>query len=144
MVTWIDGALTSPSPARREQVLSVENRLRVDLPPDFLAVAATHQGAAPSPAHIKLPNGTWSSVAHLFHFEDSPFTSNILAAAFPWRDSLDKGVIPFAADIGGDLFCFNYRADYGNPPVVHFSVDNGMLPLAASFSDFVALLTDEH
>ncbi len=143
MVNWIDGAISDPKPADPKAVKAAENELRVNLPPDFLAIAAVHQGATPSPAKIWLPNGSGTAVAHLFHFEDAPFTSNILAAGFPWQDSLDKGVIPFAADIGGDLFCFNYREDYDNPPVLYFSVDTGALPLAANFTDFIALLSDE-
>lgn len=140
MVTWVDGAIADPAPAPDTAVREAERQLRVPFPTDFLDVARAHQGAAPVPANIDLPNGFGTAVAHLFHFEASPFASNIVAAGFPAQDALDKGVIPFAADIGGDLFCFSYREDYDNPPVVFWSVDWGTLPLAASFTDFVAML----
>ena len=142
MVTWVDGAIADPSPAADAAVRGAEDALRVDLPPDFLAVARVHQGATPQPDGIALPNGFTTGVAHLLHFEEAPFVSNIVAARFPVAESLDKGVIPFAADIGGGLFCFSYRKDYDHPPVVHWSADWGELPLAASFTDFVALLRD--
>lgn len=142
MVSWADGAIANPSPASDEAVQRAENELRVDLPADFLAIARARQGAAPVPAEIDLPNDFGTTVAHLFHFEDAPFDSNIVAARFPVQDALDKGIIPFAADIGGDLFCFSYREDYDNPPVVFWSVDWGVLPLAPNFTAFVEMLHD--
>jgi hypothetical protein len=142
MVQWIDRVISNPAPARPEVIRAAEDELRVPLPADFMAIAAHHQGAAPEPAGIVLPNGWETAVDCLFHFEDSPFTSNILAAGFPYEGVLDKGIIPFARDTGGDLFCFNYREDYDNPSVVFFSTDTGMLPLAASFTDFIGMLRD--
>lgn len=142
MVTWVDGAISDPAPASDAAVRAAEDQLRVDLPADFLAIARTRQGARPEPAGIDLPNGFGTAVANLLHFEDQPFVSNIVAARFPVAESLDKGVIPFAADVGGDLFCFSYRDDYDNPPVVFWSVDWGTLPLAPSFSAWVEMLRD--
>lgn len=140
MVTWVDGAIANPPPASEEAVRAAQLQLRVPFPADFLAIARTHQGARPEPADIDLGNGFTTAVDCLLHFEDSPFVSNILAAGFPVADALDKGVIPFAKDIGGDLFCFSYREDYDHPPVVFWSADWGTLPLAPSFSAFVELL----
>ncbi|WP_375450866.1 SMI1/KNR4 family protein [uncultured Devosia sp.] len=140
MVDWVDGAISNPHPASPEAVKTAENRLRVNLPPDFLAIAALHQGAAPVPANVVLPNGFVTALAHLLHFEASPIVSNIVAAQLPWTGVIDKGIIPFAADIGGDVYCFNYREDYDNPGVAFFSVDFGTVPLASSFTDFVKSL----
>lgn len=141
-MTWVDGAIPNPPPAAKEAVRLAQNQLRVDFPADFLAVAKDHQGAAPQPAKIALPNGFTTAVAHLFHFESTPFISNIVGAWLPVQKVLDKGIIPFAADVGGDLFCFSYRQDYDNPPVVFWGVDFGVVPLAPSFTEFVALLRD--
>ena len=110
-----------------------QDDLEVDLPSDVLAVAQIHQGAAPVPAGIDLPNGFGTAVDHLLHFEDSPFVSNIVAAIFPLLDVLDEGIIPFAADAGGDFFCFDYRAESDHPSVVFWSVDWGVVPLAPSW-----------
>lgn len=142
MVKWVDGAIANPRPASDAAVRKVEDQLRVDLPADFLAVARVQQGAAPVPATIDLPNGFSTAVGHLFHFEDAPFDSNIVAARFPVEDVLEKGIIPFAADIGGDLFCFSYRDDYDNPPVVFWNTDWGVVPIADNFDAFVALMHD--
>lgn len=142
MVTWHEGAIDKPTPASDQVVRQAEDELRVPLPADFLAIARNHQGARPEPAGIDLRDGFVTDVDCLFHFADSPFTSNILAAGFPYEDVLPKGIIPFARDIGGDVFCFNYRDDYDNPSVVFFGSGFGMIPLAPSFTAFLALLHD--
>lgn len=140
MVTWEDGAIRDPPPAPDEAVRAAEDELRVDLPPDLLAVARVHQGARPVPSSFTLPDGAVTAVAHLLHFEPSPFTSNILAASLPLEEVLDKGVIPFAQDIGGDVLCFSFHEDYDAPPVVFWSVDTGPVALAPTFTAFVELL----
>lgn len=142
MVIWVDGAIADPVPATDAAVRAAEDALRVFLPADFLAIARVRQGAAPCPNGIDLPNGFVTGVAHLLHFADSPFVSNIVAARFPVEGLIEKGVIPFAVDSGGDLFCFSYRQDYDAPPVVHWSVDGDALPLAPSFTAFLGLLHD--
>jgi cell wall assembly regulator SMI1 len=142
MVTWVDGAIDDPRPASDTAVRQAQDELEVELPSEFLAVAQIHQGAAPVPASIDLPNGFSTSVDHLLHFEDSPFASNIVAAIFPLLDVLDEGIIPFAADGGGDFFCFDYRADDSHPSVVFWSVDWGVVPLATNFADFLGTLRD--
>jgi hypothetical protein len=104
MVDWVDGAIDDPRPASDAAVRQAQDELEVKLPSEFLAVAQIHQGAAPVPAAIDLPNGFSTAVDHLLHFEDSPFVSNIVAAIFPLLDVLDEGIIPFAADAGGDFW----------------------------------------
>jgi hypothetical protein len=143
VVTWIDGLITAPSPASDAMVRAAEDELRVGLPADFLAVAQVHQGAQPQPSNILLPNGFGTAVAGLLHFGDSPFVSNIASALFARRDGLEKGVIPFALDVGDDVFCFSYRKDYARPPVVFWSVDWEAIPLAPSFTAFLDLLHDD-
>lgn len=142
MVNWADGAIDDPRPASDTAVRQAQDELEVKLPADFLAVAQIHQGAVPVPAGIDLPNGFGTAVDHLLHFEDSPFVSNIVAAIFPLLDVLDEGVIPFAADVGGDFFCFDYRADDAHPSVAFWSVDWGVVPLAPNFADFLTMLRD--
>ena len=140
MVNWVDGAIDDPRPASDSAVRQAQDELEVELPPEFLALAQVHQGAAPVPAGIDLPNGFGTAVDHLLHFEDSPFVSNIVAAIFPLLDVLDDGIIPFAADVGGDFFCFDYRAGGEHPAVVFWSVDWGVVPLAPTFTGFLAML----
>lgn len=137
MVTWQDGAIASPRPATEDELRAAERALRVPFPADFRAVAQAHPGAAPVPAKVDLPDGSVTSVAHLLHVLPEPGFSNIVGRMFPVAAVLKKGVIPFAEDIGGDLFCFSYRADFDHPPVGYWSVDTGFVRLAASFTEFI-------
>lgn len=143
MVSWVDGTVTDPAPVTDAQVRAVEKELRVRLPADFLAVAKAHPGARPQPADILLPGGFGTSVLGLLHFgDDGPPISNILSCQWLLRDVLQKGVIPFAQDIGHDVFCFNYRKDYDNPSVLFWGQGFGAIPLAPSFAAFLELLHD--
>ena len=117
MVTWHDGVIANPSPASDTAVREAERALRVRFPADFLAVARVRQGAMPIPGGITLPNGFVTGVKNLLHFEEEPGMRNIAARLFPVKGVLDKGVIPFAEDIGNDLFCFNYRETPDTPTV---------------------------
>ena len=116
MVTWKDDLIPNPAPASDEAVRRAERALRVRFPADFLAVARARQGAAPVPNGITLPDGSVTGVHHLLHFAEEPAMRNIVARRFPVEGVLPKGVIPFAEDIGGDLFCFNHRK---NPRRAH-------------------------
>src|SRR4051812_25715336 len=138
MVIWNDGVISNPSPASDAAVREAERALRVRFPADFLAVARLHQGAEPTPQKITLPDGAITAVKNLLHFEAEFGTRNIVARRFPVEQVLAKGIIPFAEDIGDDLFCFNYRKTPDTPTVVFWSVDTGVVPLAASFTAFVA------
>lgn len=136
MVDWLqDTALPAATDA---EVREHEDALRVDLPRDFLAVAQRLQGARPVPAAVDLPDGATTAVARLLHFAEG--FGNIVTRRFPVEGVLDKGVIPFAEDVGGDLFCFSYRDDYDAPPIVFWDVDRGAVPLAPDFTAFTALL----
>ena len=140
MVQWVDGLIPNPPFAPRAAVRAAEQQLGVRFPPDFLAVARVHQGARPVPNGIAIPSFGGTAVAHLLHFGDAPGHTNIVARRFPLDDAMEDGVIPFAEDIGGDLFCFDYRRDPAHPSVVFWSVDTGPLPLADSFTAFLDTL----
>jgi hypothetical protein len=143
MVTWTDGHLSDPEPASDAEVRAAERALRVRLPADFLAVAQARPGARPQPSRILLPGGFGTAVEGLLHFaDDGPGLSNILSCQWLLRDVLDKGVIPFALDIGHDVFCFNYRKDYDRPTVMFWGQGFGAIPLAPSFTAFLELLHD--
>ncbi len=140
MIEWTDALIAYPRPASPAAVRAAEAELGFRLPPDFLAVALVYQGARPVPAHLTVPGWGATDVAHLLHFEDHPGHTNIAARRFPLADAMEDNVIPFAADSGDDLFCFDYRRDPAHPSVVFWSVDSGPLLLADSFTAFLALL----
>ena len=142
MVTWHDNMIKDPPIASEDKVRAAERELRVAFPADYLAVARAHQGARPEPANVTLPDGAVTAVGSLLHFEDAPFYTNIVAAMSPVEDVVPKGVVPFAEDIGGDLFCFNFRDDFDRPTVSFWSVDSGLVPIAGGFTEFVGMLHD--
>lgn len=143
MVTWVDGILSEPAPAPEADVRAAERALRVPLPADFRAVAQAHPGARPEPSGILLPGGFGTAVEGLLHFSADEGWGNILSHQFLLQDVLAKGVIPFALDIGHDVFCFNYRDDYDRPSVVFWGQGFGQLPVAPNFAAFLDLLHDD-
>lgn len=79
----------------------------------------------------------------MLHFSaEGPLNSNIMSCHELLQDVLDKGVIPFAMDVGHDVFCFNYRKTPQHPSVVFWGQGFGMLPIAPDFEAFVNLLHD--
>ena len=140
-VTWTDGALARPGPARAAQVIAAARELGVHFPEDFLAVAMRHPGAEPIPSGFQMPNGFVYAVEHLLHFEPDSF-ANIVTRRFPLRDVMPETVVPFAEASGGDLVCFDYSRDPEAPTVAFWSVDTGLVPLASSFTAFLELLSD--
>ncbi|WP_147392110.1 SMI1/KNR4 family protein [Amnibacterium setariae] len=142
LVEWVPEAVPGAPRAIAEQVIGTYRAIgRWPLPEDFLEVAAEHQGVRPSPASFDLPGGFVQSVEHLLHFEPDSF-SNLVTRRFPLEGVLDDGVIPFAECLGSDVLCFDFREDRDAPSVAYWSVDTGLVPLAASFTAFVALLHD--
>ena len=141
-VVWIDSLIVDPPVASDASVREAERALRVRLPADFLAIARLRQGSRPMPSGITLPDGAVTAVKNLLHFEEEPGIRHIVHRRFPVMDVLQKGIIPFAEDIGDDLFCFNYRKDPYHPSVAYWSVDTGAVPLAPDFGAFLAMLHD--
>ena len=140
MVQWNDSLLPHPPVASTDAIRDAEAQLGTRFPPDFLAVARVHQGAQPVPSDISIPNFGITAVAHLLHFQDEPGQTHIVARRFPVDDAMEDGLIPFAEDIGDDLFCFDYRQDPEHPTIVFWSVDSGPVHLADSFTAFLDLL----
>ena len=142
LVEWVPEAVPGAPRAIAEQVIGTYRAIgRWPLPEDFLEVAAEHQGVRPVPSAFDLPGGFVQSVEHLLHFEPDSF-SNLVTRRFPLEGVLDEGVIPFAECLGSDVLCFDFREDRDAPSVAYWSVDTGLVPRAASFTAFVALLHD--
>ena len=143
MVEWVDALIPQPPQVTPDAIRAAEEQLDVRFPSDFLDVVRVHQGAQPVPNHITIPDFGGTAVAHLLHFQDAPGHTNIVARRFPLDDAMEDGVIPFAEDVGDDLFCFDYRRNPARPSVVFWSVDTGPLHLADSFTDFLDILYED-
>lgn len=144
-VSWSDYELNSPPVASEARVQASERVLGVPLPADYLAVARSEQGRAPSPATVTLADGSHTVFNHLLHFESSPESTSLIGVWQDLEDILPERVIPFAGDPGGNFFCFDYRNGAAQPPVVFWSHDDPQAPpqrVAASFSDLLERLAD--
>jgi cell wall assembly regulator SMI1 len=144
-VIWMNYELPEPRPATTAEIRAAEAVLGVRLPADFVAVASEHQGRTPSPSVFRLEDGTESILNNLLHFEASSPTSSIVRAWDDLQDILPAGVVPFAADPGGNYLCFDYRESDEQPPVVFWVHDDPSAPtqrVAASFTQLLALLYD--
>lgn len=127
-------------PATDAEIEAYEAELGVRLPRDFVEVARAHPHAEPEPASLDIPGYGGTAVDCLLHFHDD-HRDNLLSRRWLVQDGLGEGLVPFALDIGGDLYCFDYRAGAEAPRGVgYWSVSTGYLPLADSFTAFVGLL----
>ncbi len=143
-VSWLDELEGSPR-ASEATVREIENELGVRFPADYLAIAAIHQGASPEPYVVQLPNGKRTTFEQLLHFERSanPHTY-IVAKVWLYLDRLPENVIPFARS-SGDLWCFDFRDDPDNPPIVYWSIyfDENIQKVADTFTELVDKFEDE-
>lgn len=135
---WVNRVIDSPPRASDEAVAEAEAELGVRLPPDFVEIARVHQGAIPEPNAIRA-NGVRSRVEHLYHFEERPSLSNIVAAYSIVAERLPRGLVPFAEGLGGDVVCFDYRRDAATPAVAVLLHDGPAQPVvvADSFDAFL-------
>jgi len=121
-----------------------ERELGVVFPEDYREIVRQYQGALPLPNDIEHPDAS-TAVEYLYHFEDKPCSASILGATYFNGLTVPTDVIPFAAGIGGDYFCFDFRTDPKNPIVVVHLHDNqaaGLIKLADSFTQWLELLSD--
>jgi hypothetical protein len=139
VVEWTD---VEEWPAPDEAtVREVEAALGVRLPADFVAVATAHPHAAPEPGSIDVPGFGGTAVDRLMHFTADE-GDHLLSCLWMVPDSLEPGLVPFATDIGGDLFCFDYRESPDAPSAGFWCTDTGYVRLADGFTELVGMLGD--
>ena len=141
-IIWEHDLIADPPAASDQAVREAERALGVRFPADFLAVVRHHQGAAPVPDGISLPNGAVTGMKALLHFEAAPAARNIVNRRFFAQDGLPEGVVPFAEDIGDDLFCFDYRQQPDAPTICFCGVGTRPILIAPSLTAFLAMLHD--
>lgn len=143
-IVWRDYEIADPPVAGEARVREVERELGVRLPEDYVEVARENQGRAPSPATVSLGESSKTVLGYLLHFEAEPQYASLVGAWRAIRDALPEGVIPFAEDPAGNFFCFDYRADEMNPPVVFWPHEQPerMIPVAAGFNELLDMLVE--
>lgn len=90
-----------------QEIIQVENQLKIKFPQDYIKVVSKNDGAYPS-LHAFCVNSHEEMLNNLLSFGEDPYI-NILTALENVSDRLINRVIPFGEDAGGNLICFDYR-----------------------------------
>ena len=144
-IQWRDRVIENPRPVSDEQVDEVEPAIGWRLPQDYLQVVRVNQGRKPQPDGFDLADGDSTVISCLLVFEEQHFQY------FPGRMWLMNGgsshesgpsfIVPFAADVGESLICFDYCAGPENLTVVFWDHEaNTEQPVQAIASSFTDLL----
>ena len=126
---------------------AAEHTLGVKLPTSYLEVAGTYPGGHPTPDvfTVTAQDRTWTSCVGVLLSLDPSDVDNVFEYMrnLSIGDQLPLGLIPIGDDGGGDLLCLDYRETRLEPRVVYFShdTDEGFIPIADSFKDFLATLS---
>ncbi len=138
-LTWQD---CRPS-LSEEAIGSVEERLNVRLPADYVECVIQCDGGWPNPHHFSYPDPSLGAVETSlgrFLSLDSSKAGSLLDVVDWLSDQLPSGVVPFADEPGGDFICFDFRTS-ATPSVVYWmherNGDEAIAQLAPNFSAFL-------
>jgi cell wall assembly regulator SMI1 len=145
MVQWKDLLIENPPAASDEKVQQVEQKIGRRLPADYLEVARVNQGRIPVPNCFDLADGDGSCINHLLVFEEDSLDYIVGRWEIMEDGSPSRDIVPFAADPGGSLICFDYRTDPENPAVVFWDHEDNakrkIQTIASSFTDMIDKLS---
>jgi hypothetical protein len=143
---WQD---TDP-PVDDETIRSVQDRLGVKLPKDFVVAAKHYHGGHPlvncftffDESHRE----TKSSLGGLLSLDSNSDIESILDINETPPEGLPRGLVIFGLEGGGGYLCFDYRNTRSDPEVVFWISDyhsaDIVFPLAKTFTDFVWMLEE--
>ena len=103
-------------PLKREDITKVEQLFGVSFPEDYVKCAQLYHGASVIPYCVDF-NDNVRVFANLLSFADNS-TDNIVKAYISNKDRFKDGIFPFACDLAGNYFCFDYRKDKSNPSII--------------------------
>jgi hypothetical protein len=141
--------IENPGPRLSQEALA-KFELQVKLPADYRDFLLRHNGGAPSPNTIDVPNapGSPTDVQVFFGIGRCEESSEL-----GWNLTMIKDrcpsyrVVPIACDSGGSLFCLTQSGPLPST-VVYCDLDDpasALYPVAPSFSEFLRLLRNfEH
>ncbi|RPK15237.1 SMI1/KNR4 family protein [Priestia endophytica] len=108
--------LYADTPVREDDVRDAGKTLGVVFPEDYVECAAKNNGADVEPYLFDVGNTTKSFGTLLMYDEDD--SEYIIKIFHDYKDTLPKGLIPFAFDPAGNLICFDYEDRTENPIIV--------------------------
>ncbi|MGG1639101.1 SMI1/KNR4 family protein [Paenibacillus sp. NRS-1760] len=109
-----------------EEILTVEKKLDISFPSDFVECAKLNNGGQPVPDTFDL-QGRRGAVFNALLSLNIDESRNILSVYENIKTRLPRNIYPFADDPFGNYLCFDYR-DSTSPVVVfwdHEHADNG-------------------
>jgi cell wall assembly regulator SMI1 len=122
-----------------KDICSVESALGVTLPTDYRIFVADHNGARPKPKAIDIPGKREGVMERLVHL-DSGTSDNVSSAATALRSRGQGGLVPFASDPFGNLFCFQFSGNSVIAVVFWDHETNSTSRICNTFSELVGLL----
>jgi cell wall assembly regulator SMI1 len=143
-VVWSPYIWPGPRPLDMARLRAAEAKAGVRFPQDYVECLRAHQGMTPDPCEFPFGDGFTTVFNVLLHFDADTATDRIVELQDILRDSdAPGGLHVFATDPAGNLICFDFR-DRPDAPVVvildHEGDAKEPLPVAATFTDFLALL----
>jgi hypothetical protein len=114
---------------------AVEKLIRYRLPLDYISVFKEHNGARPVQYNFDTETKSWT-FARLYELKDKP-NSVVGMHELVVEEMELEGVVPFGADIAGNLYCFDYRQDENRPSIVFIDHEGEATYVCESFTDMI-------
>jgi len=99
-------------------IRNVEDKIGLELPDDYKKCVKINQGGSPT-LYLFEVNGVERVFGALLKINNPDSGTDILNVFKNYKDTLPKGLVPFAFDPAGDLICFDYK-DHGDNPIIVF------------------------
>ena len=149
-INWEPYSENSITNVSVENIESIEKKLGIQLPGDYLQVAKIYNGKRPIPGDIDVGKRS-TVVTFLLTLEAEENNSpDSLLSSYKNNDDRDNKIVPFAIAGGASRFCFDYRKNNLNPTVVfdnsdlEFSDPRSIVNVCDTFTDFLEkLYSDE-
>lgn len=137
----------TPQGSSEEDVAAVECALGCELPADFRGFLKSNGGGSPIETDFTLdePRGPFfASIGVFLAAVDGAYSILTTSANLGARGL--SGLVPIAESGGGDLVCLDYR-EGPSPTIVYqhqgrFGLDDEVVPICATFADFLELLRE--
>ncbi len=114
-IIWEDGEKIS-----KGEITEVEAILGIKFPNDFVNVILDNDGGMPNLTAIDFNNEHEKVFSGLLSMSKNSEYDYIIETFVDVKDRLNKGVIPFADDPFGNLYCFDYRRNPASSTIIYW------------------------
>ena len=138
------------SPPTNKEIDFIEEKIDIRFPRDFIACVKDYNEGSPSPRIFDCKSqfdgkNIETSFGGLMSFNPEDIEYILQSYKVLRSEHSQDLIVPFAADAGGNLICFDYRETKENPPVVYweheaYPPEKAITYLAPTFTDFLKML----